>query len=224
MLCENYPHHRTSYPCIAVVRRGLHGLLGSIRRVDLVRAWVCQLAAASLTALSIPLAIVGALVALTFTGGFGSLGGLGQIVSGPATPPASPARAAAVLPRVAAHAARATAARAATVAAVGAQVVAAPWPAPRPGGATPVTPEPVSNASAPVPAGSPATAGSSRVPASAPAPASRPTVVARVVGVADSVAAKLPAPVGPAAAQAVQSVGSALPPLQSGSAPRVNLP
>jgi hypothetical protein len=195
------------------MRRALHRLLGTISCVDLVRTWARQLAATSLTVLGIPLAVVGALVVLTLAGGFGSLGSLGQIFAGPTTAKSARAAApaAAVLSRSAIAPTQATTARASANASGGTAGAAAPVPRPARSRSAPVAPEPASTAARPVLAGSRPITPSTAVAARAPVPAPHPTIVGRVLGVATTVTTKLPAPVGPAATQAVQSVGSAVP-------------
>jgi hypothetical protein len=196
------------------VRRALHTLAGSILCVDLVRAWVRQLAAASLTALCIPLAVVGALVALTFAGGFGSLGSFGQIFGGPSAaksaPVTAPAAAVLSLSRSVIRPARSATAHPGANAG---RAASAPAPAalPAPSRGAPAAPEPVSSASTPSQAATPPAARATPVAAPAPTPAPHPTIVDRLVGVGTKLTAKLPAPVGPTATQAVQTVGSAVP-------------
>jgi hypothetical protein len=57
--------------------------------MSLARAWRRKLYGAGTVALLVPGAIVGALTALALAGGFGRLGTLGQVFSGPAIPSTS---------------------------------------------------------------------------------------------------------------------------------------
>jgi hypothetical protein len=57
----------------------------------LVKAWMRQLVGASGAALIIPVAMLGAVIALAFAGGLGRIGSLGQALSGPQLPSSAPA-------------------------------------------------------------------------------------------------------------------------------------
>jgi hypothetical protein len=59
--------------------------------MTLARAWTRQLYGAGSVALLAPVTIIAALVVLALSGGFGGLGALGQLLSGPAVPVASSA-------------------------------------------------------------------------------------------------------------------------------------
>lgn len=195
--------------------------------MTLARMWRRQLCAASGAALIVPSAMVAALVALALGGGFSQLGVLGQVFSGPPAPSAGPLTASG-------NAARTTSGSIPTIPVV--QVMATrttsgggggahgrPAPAPRtsapskglgstggtiaPGG---VTTRPISQApAAPPPRPAPVSQSPSPSPAPAPAPTHHPTPVDPVITVVTSVTSQLPAPVGPALTQTVQSVGSA---------------
>jgi hypothetical protein len=182
--------------------------------VDLLRAWARQLAAAAVAAACVPLAIACALVAVAFTGAFGSLGSLGEIFSGPRAAPAI-ALAPVASPRPPAGSARPL------------HLAVALAHAHSTADANP--PAPVRRASAQVPA---ATVPAAQVLLGAPTfhPAKRahmpprpppapPSAIDRVGGLANSLTDTVPAPVGSVAARTVQSVGGAVPP-----PPNVTLP
>src|SRR5262249_18762945 len=57
----------------------------------LARAWMRQVLGASGAALIVPVAMLGAVVALVFAGGLGRIGSLGQALSGPQLPASAPA-------------------------------------------------------------------------------------------------------------------------------------
>jgi hypothetical protein len=219
----------------------------------LVRSWRRQLYGASAAAMIVPLAVVGALLALAFAGGFGRLGSLGQALSGPAVPAAprppepvggrpggvvalggggvrvSPSRAAVRTP----GAGTTTGSRPATG---GAPASGAPVGGPRPTfsqssaqvtGALRV-PAP-SSVPAPSPIPPPSAHGQGLPPPPPANPNHRPTLTDSVVGVATTVTGQLPAPAGQATTGALNAVGSALDqiaplPAPGTSTPRLVLP
>jgi hypothetical protein len=194
--------------------------------MTLARMWRRQLFAASSAALIVPSAMIAALVALALGGGFSQLGVLGQVFSGPPAPSAGPLTPRGVSARTAGAAipvirvARTAASRPVSA---GARTRVAPAvTAPRTGapstglastggtiaagGVTvrPVTGGPTPGSASPAPVSSP-----SPSPNPSPAPSSRPTPVDTVVKAVTSVTSQVPAPVGPAITQSVQSAGSA---------------
>lgn len=181
----------------------------------MARAWRRELFGGVATAAFAPGVLLLALIALAFAGSFGRLGLLGQAVSGPALPAAtsqtgggsasshqlSPTLLAALTH---AGATPATGTAATRVAAAGQS----------PSSAT-TTPAGRSPAAALRRVGPPATgtarpAGSRPTPQPQPGPSPAPhqTVIDRIVSAATSVTSQLPAPAGPLATQALQSVGS----------------
>jgi hypothetical protein len=191
--------------------------------------WRRQLCAASSAALIVPSAMIAALVALALGGGFSQLGVLGQVFSGPPVPsagvlaetgpaarttagsiPTIPAAQAVTMRTVSGAAgsgARGRVAPAAPRAGVSPIGLGSTGGTIAPGGGTT---RPISQAPAPGPAQPrPAPVSSSPSPSPAPAPAPHPTPVDTVVKTVTSVTSQVPAPVGPAVTQAVQSAGSA---------------
>jgi hypothetical protein len=227
MLCESVPGPRRSYPRPPFSHRRWRGeVLGSIRFVDLFRAWVRQLAAASLAAVCIPVAVLGALVVVAFTGGFGSLGALEQIFSGPVAP-SSPAGltqapAAAVVSRLATAPVRAGASPARPIRSAARPRAAVPASGLTYSDTIQPIPRPVAAESAPVPASAPSAPSlvstPAAIPSSQPAPPP-PTVVDRAVSAVSTLTGPLPGGAGPAATQAVQSAASDVPPGQAPAAP-----
>ncbi|MGO9907987.1 MAG: hypothetical protein ACLP4R_23135 [Solirubrobacteraceae bacterium] len=199
--------------------------------MTLARMWRRQLFAASSAALIVPSAMIAALVALALGGGFSRLGVLGQVFSGPPPPSAGPLKPGGVTARTSGAAipvirvARTVANRPASG---GARTQAAPAvTAPgtgvastglassggtiAPGGVTirPITGGPPTSGSAPPPQPAPVSSSPSPSPNPGPAPSPRPTPVDTVVKAVTSVTSQVPAPVGPAITQTVQSAGTA---------------
>jgi hypothetical protein len=210
--------------------------------MSLARAWRRQLFGASSAALIVPSATFGALLVLALGGGFRQVGVLGQIFAGPPAPSVSGVTAAGVgagggsvarsLPVIpaAAVAPRRAGAGAGKRAGAGrghSHLVPASSRGPSETGGTlvpvgSVAPIVSTGTTSPVrtaPVGS-APAQSSPQPEPSPSPKPQPTPVDRIVTAVTPVTQQLPAPVGPAATQAVESAGSAadglLPPAQSG--------
>jgi hypothetical protein len=227
--------------CVATVKSG-----ATISAMSLARAWRRQLYGASIAALIVPSAMLAALVVLALGGGFNQVGVLGQIFAGPSAPGASsgslgsghagaPAHSLPPLPVAAlgASSPRPGTGHAGTGSRPG-RAGAGPGSSHGPGqtggaigGAVPI----VGGSAAPVPS-QPGPTGSaptqsSPPPAPSPQPQAqpqpRPTPVDRIVNTVTPVAQQLPAPVGPAATQAVQAAGSAadsvLPPGVGSGAP-----
>jgi hypothetical protein len=195
--------------------------------MSLGRAWMRELSRASLLALTAPGAIVAALVVLALSGGFASLGSLGQTFAGPAVPTSLTAAAAGVPRGESRLLARLPVA--ASQSPHGAALPAAgppgSAPATAPGGSAPPTTGPGQRQ----PGGRPGRhggsgGGSAGTVASSPAPPPPASPVDRLVGAAAVVTGTLPGPVGSAATQAVESVGKVLdgttarPPFAGGSA------
>jgi hypothetical protein len=198
--------------------------------MTLARMWRRQLLAASSAALIVPSAMIAALVTLALGGGFSQLGVLGQVFSGPPAPSAGSlalggagghttgaaialapvARTVASRPLSGGGSARGRAAPAAprsgsrapsTGLASAGGTIAPGGVATRPisegaGSGSPSRPEPVSSSPSPSPSPS-------------PRPAPRPTPVDTVTKAVTSVTSQLPASVGTAVTQTVQSAGSA---------------
>jgi hypothetical protein len=186
--------------------------------MSLGREWRQELFRASAAALVTPAAVLGALLVLALSGGFGALGSLGQAFSGPR------------LPRFGYSAAGANRAPRATHV-TAAQRVAAAVPGPRPagpartaGGGTPTksgphqpprgkpgTPGAPGAPGTPGTPGPPNTPGPPGGPPEPPSPpAHTPTLVDRVVSLGTSVTERVPGPVGALATQTLQSVGHTL--------------
>jgi hypothetical protein len=193
--------------------------------------WRRQLFAASSAALIVPSAMIAALVALALGGGFSQLGVLGQVFAGPPAVSAGPLAMSHAGTRIAGGsipvipvARTVLVSTRANSGSAGGRVYPA-VPAPRSGGVSPgvgstggtITPvgttRPIAGgAPSPAPVSSqpgpgPVSPSPGRTPTPAPSP--RPTPVDTVVKVVTSVTSQVPAPVGPAVSQAVQSVGSA---------------
>lgn len=151
--------------------------------------WRRQLFAASSTALIVPSAMIAALVALALGGGFSQLGVLGQVFSGPPAPSAGPRKAGGVTAR--------TSGAAIPVIRVARTVASRPGS----GGAR--------TRVAPPPRPAPVSSSPSPSPNPSPAPSPRPTPVDTAVKAVTSVTSQVPAPVGPAITQTVQSAGTA---------------
>jgi hypothetical protein len=199
-----------------------------IRAMTLARMWRRQLCAASSAALIVPSAMIAALVALALGGGFSQLGVLGQVFSGPPAPsagalaqsgaaarttaasiptiPAAPAVATRTLSGVAGSGARGRVAPVVPRTGVSRTGLGSTGGTIAPGGGTT---RPISQAPAPPPQPRPAPVSSSPSPSPGPAPAPHPTPVDTVVKTVTSVTSQVPAPVGPAVTQAMQSAGSA---------------
>jgi hypothetical protein len=205
--------------------------------MSLARAWKRQLYAASGAALVVPCAMLAALVALALGGGFSQVGVLGQIFSGPPAIGAGPAgasgggangvaaRSLPVIPSDAVAVSGSGRASGRVIPAGGRTPSGVSNRTGSAGAAPIVTSTPIRSAppsgspapSRPVPPSPPPSASS---PSPQPAPAPNPTVVDQVVKVITPVTQQLPAPVGPAATQAVQAAGSAA----DGLVPRVPAP
>jgi DNA polymerase-3 subunit gamma/tau len=210
--------------------------------MSLAREWRRQLYGASTAALIVPFAMLAALVVLALGGGFGQIGVLGQIFSGPPAPGASgaasggggvaafasrslpviPPVTTARRPRSSGRVMRAGGAPSSGVSRGTGGAGAAPIvtgtpirsaPAPTPSSGAPARPAPPAS---PTPSPAPA-------PAPQPSPAPQPTAVDKVVTVVTQVTQQVPAPVGLAATQVVQAAGSAadglLPPAPPGTLP-----
>jgi hypothetical protein len=195
--------------------------------VILVRAWIRQALGASGAAVAAPAAMLGVLVLLTLSGGLGRIGNIGQAFSGPRLPAAAAST----------PAKPGTGPERRLLAALGSGPGRAASSAPvrTPGAGTPrggsVLPPGPSGGSggqgglggpgrgsggtgaqaggAPVEGGSggPPTAPADPSPSHRPSPG--PSLVQRVTDAAASAAGRLPGPLGPAAAQTVETVGSA---------------
>lgn len=198
----------------------------------LVRAWIRQALGACGAAVLVPAAMVGVLVLLTLSGGLGRIGNIGQAFSGPRLPAAaapSPSQGANAGHRsarvVAALPSRALgnvgSAPAGTPGHRGSGGHSAPNPGPsggsggsggQGGSSGPGHGSGGSGGAAGGPPSGGAPGGPSTGPAD-PSPAHRPSpgpsVVSRVTAAAASTVGQLPAPLGPAAAQTVETVGSA---------------
>ena len=196
--------------------------------MSLARAWRRQLYGASSAALIVPSAMLAALIVLALGGGFSQVGVLGQIFAGPSAPAGSGGTAAGGSTGVASHALPAIPSAAVVARTRGeGRTGAAPGPGRVVrGGVNTValrSPSQTGGAIAPVggiapivsaaprpapPAPAPAGSGSSQPP-SKPGPSPKPTVVDRIVKTLTPITRAVPAPVGPAATQAVQAAGSA---------------
>jgi hypothetical protein len=202
--------------------------------MSLARVWRRQLYGASSAALIVPSAMLAALLVLALGGGFSQVGVLGQIFAGPPAPSpgalpgggggggrGAPAvgNSIPVIPLFAAVRTRPPAGRVVGSGGRGGAVRApsagstrtggalapvggvAPIVTGRGGGSTPKPAAPSEPVAQPSPAPHPS-------PAPQPGPRRQPTPVDTVVTVVTSVTQQVPAPVGPAATQAVQSAGS----------------
>jgi hypothetical protein len=190
--------------------------------MSLARAWMRELYRASGAALLVPGTIIGALVLLALAGGFGQLGALGQVLSGPAPPQQT---------RIGAGPG-ATGGPGAALAPVIGGVATPGGPAVGPGGGVgggPFATGPAGSAGngSPGSGGSEGTGGS-RSPSgpgtpqpptqtttppptqAPPRPGSPPTLIDGVVGLGTSLTGQIPGPVGTLATQTLQSLGSGL--------------
>jgi hypothetical protein len=194
--------------------------------VVLVRAWIRQALGASGVALVVPAAMVGVLALLTLSGGLGRIGNIGQAFSGPRLPAAAVPAPSSTSKRAGRHDR--------LLAALTGDRVRAPTSTPgrRPGqGASSGAPStssggsgwhggsggtgngsggtgaPAGGAPEPGGAGGPPTEPADPSPSHHPSPG--PTLVKRVTDAAASAAGRLPGPLGPAAGQTVEAVGSA---------------
>jgi len=194
--------------------------------VILVRAWIRQGFGATGAAVAVPAAMLGVLALLTLSGGLGGIGNVGQAFSGPRLPatvvpaPSSAAKGASRPDRLFAALGRGSVRPSAHTPAT--------TPGKRPSG---VAPSPSGGSGwqggsggtgggsggtgAPT-GGAPSGGGSAR-PSGGPAdpspshhPSPGPSLVTRVTDTAAASAGHLPGPLGPAAAQTVETVGSAL--------------
>ena len=192
----------------------------------LVRAWIRQALGASGAAVAVPAAMLGVLALLTLSGGLGRIGNIGQAFSGPRLPatvvqtPSSksrgttgPDRLLAALGsgrvRTSVPAPGQTAGRGASSGASSPSSGGSGWhggssgPGRGPGG----TGGPAGGAPAGGGSGGPSAGPADPPPSHHPSPG--PSVVRRVTDTAASAAGRLPGPLGPAAAQTIETVGSA---------------
>ncbi|HET7050358.1 MAG TPA: hypothetical protein VFI54_19000 [Solirubrobacteraceae bacterium] len=194
----------------------------------LVRAWVRQALGASGVAVAVPAAMLGVLVLLTLSGGLGRIGNIGQAFSGPRLPaPVGPGPS--ILGKAGARPERLLAALGSGPVRAGASAPArtpgsgasrgGPAPHRGPSGGAggqggPGGPGRGGGTGAPA-GGAPAGGGSGGPPTGPgdPSPSHRPSpgpsLVSRVTAAASTVAGRLPGPLGPAAAQTVETVGPA---------------
>ena len=193
----------------------------------LVRAWIRQALGASGAAVAVPAAMLGVLVLLTLSGGLGRIGNIGQAFSGPRlpaasvpTPSGSPnggSRPERLLAALGTDRTGPAASRTPTGGPGGLRGRPAPHPGTSGGsGWHGGSGGPGSGSGGTgAPGGTPAGGGSSGpptgpedpVPGHGPSPG--PSLVSRVTAGAASAARQLPGPLGPAAAQTVETVGSA---------------
>lgn len=174
----------------------------------LVRSWRRRLYGGVATAAFVPGALFAALLALALAGGFGKVGVLGQIFTGPPAPPGSTASALVAATRPLPS--RVLAALSAPVATVRASHAGGrPAPARAPGGLTPVAQPPhrvVGSDNSP-PAhrggGKPGSSGAHQPPRGPPP---QPTVIDGIVS-AGTVTSQVPGPAGSAATQTLQTAG-----------------
>jgi hypothetical protein len=199
--------------------------------VTLARLWRRQLCAASSAALIVPAAMFAALVALALGGGFSQLGVLGQVFAGPPAPSVGPLAPSGSAARTGGGVALAgipipvtqTGAIVRGVSGGGGGVVrrrvapTVPSTGVRSAGGTiapggvasrPITQAPAPVAAPPRPAPTPVSSPPSPSPSSAPSPHPA-TPVDTVTKVVTSLTSQVPAPVGPALTQTVQSAGNA---------------
>jgi hypothetical protein len=174
-------------------------------------------------ALLAPVTMIGVLVVLALGGGFGGLGALGQLVSGPAVPAgtnvpggrAGSGSSTQVLPVVPASTAaalvgtRAPTRVAVTSPGVGRAGGSAGGSSHAGSGGQRVSPAPGHGATPPVSAPAPTPPGPP-VSTPSPAPGPVPALVNQVVAVGVSVTSKLPAPLAAIGTGALESVGQAL--------------
>lgn len=191
----------------------------------LVRAWIRQALGASGAAVAVPATMLGVLALLTLSGGLGRIGNIGQAFSGPRLPatvvsaPSSATKAGTRPDRLFA-ALGSGAVRAAAPAAAQAPGERASGGAPSPpggsgwrggssgsGGSSSGTGAPAGGAPAGGGSGGPSTGPAD--PSQAHHPSPGPSLVTRVTDTAAAATGRLPAPLGAAAAQTVETVGSA---------------
>jgi hypothetical protein len=199
-----------------------------MRPMSLVRAWRRQLYGASAAALIVPSAMLSALAVLALSGGFGSVGVLGQLFAGPSLPGIGSSGGAhgssrggfasaslPVVPDVAAVAPRHAVIRAAPL---GHTVPVVRRGTGSAGGALGGTAGPVTSSGGGSGSGAGSGSGSasgagSPAPTTSPEPTPpqpAPTPVDTVVQVVTSVTQQVPAPVGPVVTQTAQAVGAAV--------------
>jgi hypothetical protein len=186
--------------------------------MSLARVWGRRVYGASAAMLVIPATIVCVLLALTFARGFGGLGVLGQVFSGPSALPAGSFGAVRGGTAPAVGALSGPSAATSGVPIVNA-TTAAPARSVKPSAGA-GGPQPASGRShsGSAPSGGVPRPGSAQRHGSAPpsgprpqpGPAPEPTLVDRVVAVGTSVTARMPGPAGGAATRTLQSVGSTL--------------
>ena len=190
--------------------------------MGLVREWRRQLVGASSAALIVPGAMFAALIVLALAGGFGRLGSLGQVFSGPSTPSARLAAGPLAGVRPSGSFVSGVALSAAQVTAAGAQLAGAGTTAAAsvrasvgPGtssGRTGPYSQAVSEGGGRTPSGGTLSGGTRSSGGGPPParPAPRPTVVDKVAGAVTSVTKQVAPPVGPLATQTLQSAASTL--------------
>jgi hypothetical protein len=198
--------------------------------MSLARAWTRQLFGASSAALIVPSATLGALLVLALGGGFRQVGVLGQIFAGPPAPSVSGvmagvgagggsvARSLPVIPAAAVVPRRAGAGAGERAGAGHRHSHRVPVSSRGPGqtggtlvpvgGVAPIVSPGTTSPVRTAPVGS-GRAQPSPQPGPSPSPKPQPTPVDRIVNAVTPVTEQLPAPVGPAATQAVESAGSA---------------
>ncbi len=218
----------------AIERRCTENTRGSynMARMTLGRVWRGQLLGAVGAAVTVPVALVGAIAVLALAGGFGGLSSLGQAFSGPSIPASQPAS-----DRAQATARPVPAALAAALSTTGARTAASAAGAASPSGAASSAPTHSTSSSGGRSGGSPSTttspggsgnpspgsgtrphrtpgpgpaSGTAPQPKPQPNPQPNPTVADRVVAAGTSVSSQIPGPAGPAATSALQSAGSTL--------------
>jgi hypothetical protein len=191
----------------------------------LVRAWIRQALGASGAAVAVPAAMLGVLALLTLSGGLGRIGNIGQAFSGPRLPATvvpTPSSASRAGPRPDRLLATLGNGPAPAVASAPAHTPgkSAPGSAPSPsggsgqqggsggsGGGSGGTGGPAGGA--PPAGGSGGTSTGPADPSPSHRPSPGPSLVTRVTDTAASAASRLPGPLGPAAEQTIETVGSA---------------
>lgn len=192
----------------------------------LVRAWIRQALGASGAAVAVPAAMLGVLALLTLSGGLGRIGNIGQAFSGPRLPatlvptPSSKSRRTAGPDRLLAElgsgrvrasvpAPGQTAGRGASSGASSPSSGGSGWHggSSRPGRGPGGTGGPAGGVPAGGGSGGPSAGPADPSPSHHPSPG--PSLVRRVTDTAASAAGRLPGPLGPAAAQTIETVGSA---------------
>ena len=184
----------------------------------LVRAWIRQALGASGAAVAVPAAMLGVLALLTLSGGLGRIGNIGQAFSGPRLPaavvptPSSPSSAGTRQDRLLATLGNGPVRGTAPTPAHEPPAESAPSPSGGSGqnggsGGSGGTAAPVGGAPSGGGSGSPSTGPADPSPSHRPSPG--PSLVTRVTDAAASAAGRMPGPLGPAAAQTVEIVGSA---------------